>query len=330
MPNFSKRGRTIFQSGEKNINDIPWSEAHDIFLASKSEANLAEQNRLDHTYDKMIEQLEQDYNDNNEAPYEGNFSDQYKQPVANLTPFQIFKFCQDRIIEEFVKKYGLDTRIDWIMPQLITLLGSMPTVKNKEGLISGMQFRNENFDTPKLKGIYWFLMIDTRGAYLKLQYKAPHKAYCALVPLILYAQRLLKGIPYSAWDESEVQYVVNPALAEAMKCRYPDFTTDQLLEQRILGLTTPKTGAMKPPHSTHSLSGEALKTGIFKSVPKLAQVMLTQIWCAHPSNRTTYMILDPYDWDSMPKPLISTDVLTAPIVAIAAEVITDTADGWGE
>lgn len=330
MPNYSKKGSTIFTSAKRNIDDIPWHEANDIYMASVKEANAAEQTRLDYDYAKQLEQLEEDYNDNNEAPYEGNFSDQYKRPMAALTPFQVFKFCRDRIADEFVIKYGLVNQIDWLMPQLMTLLGNMPTVKNKEGFISGMRFRNDNFTTPKLKGIYWFLMIDTRSSYLKLQYKAPHKAYCSLVPLVLYAQRLVKGTAYSDWDADEVQYVVNPELAAAMKCTYPDFTNEQLLEQRVKGLTTPKTGIMKPPHTTHTLSGDEVKNGIFKSVPKLAQVMLTQIWCAHPSNRTTYMILDPYDWDNAPKPLISTDVLASPFAAaIATETVTDVADGWG-
>lgn len=328
MPNYSKKGSTIFTSTKRDINDIPWADINEIYIASAKEANSAEQNRLDHDYDKMIDQLEKDYNDNNEAAYEGNFSDQYKRPKAALTPFQIFKYCKDRIVEEFVEKYGLISHSDWLMPQLITLLGNMPAVKNSEGYISGVQFRNDNFSTPKLRGIYWFLMIDTRGSYLKLQYKAPNRAYCSLVPLVLYAQRLVKGIPYSAWDENEVQYVVNAELAAAMKCTYPDFTNEQIIEARNLGLLTPKTGAFKPALTTSKLTGDGFKKSVLGSLPHLAQIMLAQVWCAHPSNRTTYMILDPYNWDMMPKPLISTEILSSTI-AVSTETTTDTADGWG-
>lgn len=329
MPNFSKKGSTIFKSSDRNIDDLPWSDINDIYTSSAAEANRLEQVRLDHNYDKMIEQLEADYNDNNEAAYEGNFSDEYKRPKAALTPLQIFKFCQDRIITEFVERYGIANRATQLMPQLITLLGKLPVHKNPNGLISGLRFRNDNFSTPKMRGIYWFLMIDTRSKYLKLQYKMPHREYCALVPLVMYAQRLINGIPYSAWDENEVQYVVNPALAAAMKCTYPEFTKEQLIEQRNAGLLTPKTGVMKPAHSTSKLSGEEVSNGILKDVPNLAQVMLTQIWCAHPSNRTTYMILDPYDWDTMPKSLISADVLSSTF-ADTSTATTDVADGWGQ
>lgn len=327
MPNYSKKGSTIFTSVKRSIDDIPWHEANDIYVASAKEANATEQRRLDHQHIKTIEQMEKDYVDSHEAPYEGNFSDEVAHPKAALSPLQLFKYCRDRIVVEFVEKYGLINHSDWLMPQLLTLLGNMKTTKNKEGYISGLQFRNDNFTTPKLRGIYWFLMIDKRSSYLKLQYKAPNKAYCSLVPLVMYAQRLVKGTAYSAWDEDEVQYVVNPELAEAMKCTYADFSNEQLIEQRTKGLTTPKTGALKPAHSTHTLSGEELKTGILKNVPKLAQVMLTQIWCAHPSNRTTYMVLDPYDWDGTPEPIISTDVIASPFES--AQTVTDAVDGWG-
>jgi hypothetical protein len=36
--------------------------------------------------------------------------------------------------------------------------------------------------------------------------------------------------------------------------------------------------------------------------------MLTQIWCAHPENRTKYMVLCPYAWDCIPPPLISNNI----------------------
>ena len=37
--------------------------------------------------------------------------------------------------------------------------------------------------------------------------------------------------------------------------------------------------------------------------------MMTQIWCAHPSNRGPDQVLDPSDWDHMPSPLLDTAVL---------------------
>ena len=329
MPNYSKKGHITYSASNRSIDNIPWHELDEIHKNSQKEANEAKQAKLDYDYKKFIDELEREYAENNEAPYEGNFSDKHKRPVANLSPLQIFNHVKEQIVER-VKLLQIGTNIDWIMPQLLTLLGGMKITKNSNGLISGLQFRNENIVGPKLRGIYWFLMIDQRSTYLKLQYKAPHRAYCALVPIIPYAVRLVQGIPYSAWDEDEIQYVVNPALAAAMKCTYPDFTTEQLIEQRNQGLNTPATGVMKNPQTTAKLSGPQLKleTNIFLKVPELAQVMLTQIWCAHPANRTQYMVLDPYDWDAMPKPLITTDVVK--VLTETEPEPTDQADNWGQ
>jgi len=44
------------------------------------------------------------------------------------------------------------------------------------------------------------------------------------------------------------------------------------------------------------------------TVPKLVTTMLTQIWVAHPSLRTEYMILDPNNWDKMPEPLVGSEI----------------------
>jgi hypothetical protein len=51
----------------------------------------------------------------------------------------------------------------------------------------------------------------------------------------------------------------------------------------------------------------------FRILPELAQVMLAQIWCAHPENRTKYMILDFKNWDQMPEPLITTEIFISPV-----------------
>jgi hypothetical protein len=44
------------------------------------------------------------------------------------------------------------------------------------------------------------------------------------------------------------------------------------------------------------------------AIPALAGTMLCQIWVAHPSLRTEYMVLDPYNWDRMPPSLIATEI----------------------
>ena len=321
MPNYSK-ARVHFSTQNKRLLDIPWQDLHVLYRNIREDLKESKQAELDAEYIETLAQKEQEYVDSHEAPYEGNFSDQYSRPIAKIKDKEVNKQFSDEAKTSFIERYGLKHHVDWFMPQMITLLGNMPVYKNDNGLLSGLQFRNKNFVTDQDKGIYRFLMLNERGSYLNLQYKAPAKQYCALVPLVLYAQRLVKQIPYSAWDPDEIGYVVNSALAEAMYYEPEDFTKEQLIEQRTLGLTPAGGGALKNPERTHMLYGPQLKTGIFSTVPKLAQVMLTQIWCAHPANRTRYMVLDPSNWDKMPPPLISTQVFE-PVVETAPGVEDD-------
>lgn len=322
MPNYSK-ARVHFSTQNKRLLDIPWQDLAVLYRSINEDLKESLQAELDEDFREFIAKKEQQYADSNEAAYEGNFTDQYNQPVAVVDPKLVEKQFAEQAKTSFIERYGLQYHVDWFMPQLITWLGNLPVYKNDDGFLSGQQFRNKNFVTDQDKGLYRFLMINERSSYLKLQYKAPAKQYCALVPLILYAQKLVKNIPYQAWDPEELHYVVNRDLADAMCYDAPEFSKDAVLEQRTLGLTPAGGGAMKNPETTHMLYGPQLKTGIFKDTPKLARVMMTQIWCAHPNNRTRYMVLDPNNWDKMPAPLISTQVFDTPVTATHAGAIDD-------
>jgi hypothetical protein len=182
--------------------------------------------------------------------------------------------------------------------------------------ISGLAFVKNHFKTPEMMGLYRFLMLDTRSSYLKKQYTGDARNYCALVPLVLSAFKRYHNIPYSAWARDEIRWVVNPDLCEAMLYEIPEDTedfsfsdTEKLLELREHGLTWKSgknIGEAKNPLYTHSLSG--MHKTEFKDVPDLAQVMLTQIWCAHPENRTKYMVLNCENWDCIPLCLINNNV----------------------
>jgi hypothetical protein len=56
--------------------------------------------------------------------------------------------------------------------------------------------------------------------------------------------------------------------------------------------------------------------------------MLSQIWVAHPENRTKYMVLDPLNWDRVPPPLIETDIFQKPVYEISVAVDTDNDLPW--
>ncbi len=314
MPNYSP-ARKVFSSVSKKIEDIPFQECFEAYQNAKNETTADLQADIDAEYEDEIRQLEDDYSATHEAPYEGNFSDEVPKRRVIVTPSDLAKHTTERMKVDFIAKYGIPLHIDWILPQALTLIGNMPVVRNEEGLISGTRFKYANFTTPWLKGLFVFLMINTKSVYLKLQYKAPHKQYGALVPFILYSQLLVKGTKYTEWDRDEIDQVVHSDLAEAMLYEMPAYPKEQLLKFREDGLRVKsgsEKGSMKNPTSTHRLNSIESEQE-WNQVPALVQVILTQIWMAHPDNRTKYMILDINNWDRMPASLIPREVLVAPV-----------------
>lgn len=310
MPRYSP-SRTIFSSVNKKLWDIPWAEAHLLFKQVQTDLIEAKQQKIDEEYEREIAELEQAYTDSHEAPYEGNFSDSTPKPPVTITQAVLEKELSTRLRAEFIDKYKLGLHIDWLMPQIITYIGNLPKYKNEEGKYCGKMFRDNNFKTDAEKGLYRFLMVNERSSYLKLQYKSPSKQYCSLVPLVLYAQRLVDQTPYSEWSRSTVHFVVNSDLSEAMLCEVPVITRDELIRIRMEGLVT-STGVAKNPSTTHMLYGKGQAASVIGDMPKLAKVMMTQIWCAHPANRTKYMVLNPKNWDKVPPELIENDPLPVP------------------
>ena len=310
MPRYSP-SRTIFSSTSKKLWDIPWEEAHHLFKSIQADLLAEKQQQIDDAYEKEIAELERAYADSHEAPYEGNFSDSTPKPPAMINQAELEKRISERIRAEFIEKYKLVLHIDWLMPQIITFIGNLPKYKDEDGKYCGLQFRNKNFKTDAEKGLYRFLMVNERSSYLKLQYKAPHKQYCALVPLILYSHKLVDQTPYSSWSRDTLRFVVNSDLCDAMLAEIPPISKDELLRIRASGLVT-TTGKPKNPVTTHMLYGREQALSTIGDLPKLAKVMLTQIWCAHPENRTRYMVLSFNNWDRMPEELVKSEV--SPIV----------------
>lgn len=308
---------------------VPWTEANEIYNLA---AELAEETALT----AYKQQIAEKYPDAQLNKLELPDKSKIRRKAGNKA-----------LVEVFIPRYKLDqfgvAMIAQIVAHLATLsiqttghgeliledpyalesvkdLGSgMIGVEEPEYqdniAVSGLEFVKQHFKTPEMMGLYRFLMLDSRSSYLTKQYTGDAKNYCSLVPLILSAFKRYHDIPYSAWNRNELKYVVNPTLCEAMLYEPPEssFTKDFLLEIRDQGLlwkSGPNAGKLRNPLHTHTLYG--LKGTPFEMIPDLAQVMLTQIWCAHPDNRTKYMVLSPNNWDGIPVSLISPAVFLTP------------------
>jgi hypothetical protein len=144
---------------------------------------------------------------------------------------------------------------------------------------------------------------------VRTQTKLPQ--YGQLTPLLLLGFKRYQGYNYEQFRELEgLEWLLEPDLYQQIILDQPvNIPTSRLLEIRAQGLTNksgPNTGSIKPAESTWTLTG--IKDTELGSYPKLVQTMVAQIWLAHPKHRTSDMILDPNDWDSMPQPLVDTDV----------------------
>ncbi len=311
----------ITKTISRELKSIPFDICNRIYsdAADVAEQTLEAQNL--ENYNKYISKLEEDWSNTHEAPYEGNFSDEVPY-MPHPDRLKVRKRAGYKaIIEEFIPRYKLDTIMQaWVMSQVITYISRKPFRLNemldpKSGHISGLKMLDHIFDRSNDWdiGLYRFLMLDQRSSYLQTQYKGEGKLYCSLVPLILYAFKLNHGVKYSQWARDSLHYVVNESLCEAMLCEVPeDITREDILEAREQGLkynSGAKVGELRNPVSTYKLYN-TVGTKLH-GLPELAKTMIAQIWCAHPQNRSKYMVLDPRNWDSIPSPLIHEDIFNS-------------------
>lgn len=306
----------------RDLESIPFDRAFRLCEDAAQLAVATQQAVLDQQFQDEVERLERAWTASHEAPSEVSFADQVSTPTLDL-PHIRRRARQRAIAEEFIPQYKLETILqEYIMPQILTRLanrhpGSLAEVSTAEGKIDGKKMLNKIFDFTREwdRGLYYFLMLDQRSAYLKTQYKGEAKKYCALVPLILYAFKLYHNIPYTAWDRETLHFVVNDSLCQAMLCSVPEVSREDLLEIREAGLLYKngvKQGESRNPVTTYKLYG--VTDSVIGDLPEMAQTMLVQIWCAHPVNRTKYMVLNPEDWDTIPAPLVAEQLFAPQVV----------------
>jgi hypothetical protein len=174
--------------------------------------------------------------------------------------------------------------------------------KTEEGLIDAKALI-EQYIAPsnELLALYWSFREPSRSAVVEDQRGNPN--YCSLVPVIPAAFKRYANINYSSWDMESLQFLIAPNLYEAMTVpEIPAMTPEEVLIEREEALRTAATGKMKPAASTYTLYPKRNESKL-RGLPMLTRIMICQTWCAHPSTRTKYMILDPMNWDNMPQPL---------------------------
>ncbi len=269
-----------------------------------------------YSHKKLIERKEKEWADTHEAPFEGNFEDLY--PFVEPDPAVISK-AKERAKHEAVKLVleevlAVKKKASWLLPQMAAYIAKMELPRNEKGLIDPKQFRVKNFGKDDWhKGLYYLAMSHQRGLLVPTQTDPEFKNYMALVPLLMMPAKKFNKIDYSEWDTEGLAQIVDPNLYEAMTYpNVPELSNEEILEIRTKGLSIgsgQKRGTFRNPVTTHMLY--AIQGTPVGEMPWLCQVMYTQIWGAHPANRTNLMILDWKNWDNLPKPIIESELMEA-------------------
>lgn len=225
-------------------------------------------------------------------------------------PFQEYKPLNSSQLEDKAKEHGITAFNSWMLPQIMAHLAEWELVTDADGMIDPSETAKQNITSDWDFGLWKVLVKLKRGSLVKAQSNPEFVNYSALVPVYLAAHKRFNNVPYKAWKVDKNCKLIDENLLEAMLwTEQYDLTPARLLEIRQQGLTTKsgvRMGSVAKPTSSWCLKG--IRDTELGSAPKLVSTMLTQIWVAHPSLRTDYMILDPYDWDRMPEPLVSRDI----------------------
>ena len=311
---------------KNDIKNIPFAKLYEKckeagdFAVEQAEIEALETHQ--YILDKKIAAAVQEYADTHEEGSEGveeALREKYREladPLSHEKVTMIRYKAQKEVVTEFCETHMLKSQSSWFLPQLLAYIGTWTAVK-QEGIINPNLTLKANLRTEDggfhafNMGIFSLVMHSVRGDFVPDQSKDPNTNYCRLVPLILAAFKKYQNIPYSAWDRDKIYMVVAEDLANAMLCELPKLSTEEILEVRDRGLKVlsgKSAGTVRNPMTCHKVF--SIVNPEVKALPEIAQVMLTQIWCAHPANRNSYMILDPSNWDKMPEPLVTSEALS--------------------
>lgn len=245
-------------------------------------------------------------------------------------PFEDYGELNPSQMEDLSKVHYLTAHNSWMLPQIGAYYGQWQLIYNGDK-IDSQKTAKKNITTKWDLGLWRVVTQLKRGSLVKSQINPEFASYSALVPLILMGAKKYRGVKYSQWDITPQTKLVDEGLRDAMfwqpsegidgiipHCPSYGLGSEELLDLRETGLmikSGPKAGTAASPTSVWCLRG--MQHTVLATAPKLVTTMLAQVWVAHPTLRTEYMILDPNDWDSMPQPLIDPHVWNRlPVTAV--------------
>jgi hypothetical protein len=297
---------------KQDLKSFPFQMLHEkVTLAGRRAVENLTSNE-EAAYERLIARKEKEWTDTHEYSDEGTLREMY--PFSGPSAEVVLEEKQKAEAEEMenqIETLALKNKASWLLPQITAYIAKMSLSRNGSGKIDPSAFVKDNFKDDWHFGLYRYCTYATRGKIVPTQNTEAYRNYSALVPLLLMPFKKFEGIGYSEWDREGLRKLLDFNLAKAVFCGFSsDLSVDCILENRKHGLlikSGAKAGQMRSPTSSYKLYG-TLDTEV-SDLPWLGQVMLTQIWVAHPTIRTELMILDWNDLDRIPDPLIVHEVI---------------------
>lgn len=312
---------------KQDLKSVPFHILHEKSVLAKEavEYNLVALEKAHHV--SLIARKEKEWADTHESPFEGNFEEFYpfNEPDPSVVAAAVRKAQLDAVKEQ-VEILGLKTKASWLLPQVTSYIAKMRLPEGEK--IDPLEFLKINFAVDDWhKGLYLYCTVAQRGMIVPNQTTPEFKNYSALVPLLMMPFKKFNDVPYSRWSKLNLNLLVDPSLYEAMTCEQViNLDSTRILEIRNQGLLVNSgkaAGTSRNAVTYHNLY--KIQDTEIGELPWLAQVMITQIWAAHPTNRTNLMILDWLNWDAVPTPLID---VTAGIPTPKNNAISSSALPW--
>ena len=242
-----------------------------------------------------------------------NYSSRTKKDISN---YDFSQFARGTLTLDSLEAFKSNST--WILPQLLALLGSRLQLVRENGLISfsktlislgsgDITFDNGlQIDRLTLQGMLKVLTHQHRSHFVHGRLTSDFGLrYNSSVPLILSAMKQYRGVGYSEWDWADEKraFFLDPdfvAIADMIGNFANPFSKDELVEAR---------GDVDP--TTYKAVAQISKYADldFKKLPRLAKLMLTQVWVYHPAVRHPLAITDLAEPDEQAESIVADSVL---------------------
>lgn len=215
-------------------------------------------------------------------------------------------------------KYIKTKRYKEFLQHCIPYLAQVPVVSNKPSeclvalkALDYVTVQGEPYSSEQLAALIIYISEVTRSQLIVGDMPSGlNPRYGSLTPLLMFALKESKGIPYSYWDKTDpkIAYFLSSKLLchGLLDKSIPDI-------EKIIPLRNSYISQGAKGSATYSVTGFNTEANI-NGVDNFVRHMLFQTWIANEDLRDTEtMILDPINWDNIPSLLVDKGAIKTPV-----------------